>query len=151
MAVVSLRDVVEALDLQSDELQSYLDPDTGEIVTFGQEEAMMAELDDLEDAPDWMKEILPKVKRALQDDRMLELPDQVHIDEWRMMQDFALEEEQCRCRAELDSAVHGAGTFRRFRDAIRRLGLEDSWRRYREAAFEQVAREWLEENQIPYR
>jgi len=54
MAFVSLRDVVEALDLQSDELQSYLDPDTGEIVTFGQEEAMVAELDDWEAAPDWM-------------------------------------------------------------------------------------------------
>jgi hypothetical protein len=151
MPVVSLRDVVEALDLQSDELQSYLDPDTGEIVTFSDEEAMMAECDDWDDAPEWMKEFLPKVKRALEDDRMLELPDRVHIDEWRMMQDFALEDEQCRCRAELDSAVHGAGAFRRFKDAIQRLGLEDAWYQYREAAFEQVAKEWLEENKIAYR
>ena len=151
MAVVSLRDVVEALDLQSDELQSYLDPETGEIVTFSDEEASMAESDDWEDAPEWMKELLPKVKRALDDDRMLELPDRVHIDEWRMMQDFALEEEHCRCRAELTSAVHGEGAFRRFKDAIRRLGLEAAWYKYREAAFEQVAREWLEENGIQYR
>ncbi|HVO80314.1 MAG TPA: UPF0158 family protein, partial [Terriglobales bacterium] len=100
---------------------------------------------------EWMREFLPKVKRALEDDRMLELPDQVHIDEWRMMQDFALEDEQCRCRAELDSAVHGAGAFRRFKDAVRRLGLEDAWFQYRAAAFEQVAREWLEENGIQYR
>ncbi|MFZ1134534.1 MAG: UPF0158 family protein [Candidatus Korobacteraceae bacterium] len=151
MAVVSLRDVVEALDLQSDELQSYLDPDTGEIITFSDEEAGIAERGEWTNAPQWMQEHLPKVKRALEDDRMLELPDQVHIDEWRMMQEFALEDEQCRCRAELDSAVHGAGAFRRFKDAIRRLGLEDSWNHYREAAFEQVAREWLEENGIAYR
>ena len=151
MAVVSLRDVVEALDLQSDELQSYLDPDTGEIVTFSEEEAQIAESDDWEDAPEWMREFLPKVKRALEDDRMLELPDRVHIDEWRMMQDFAEEQEQCRCRPELLSAVHGAGAFRRFKDTIQRLGLEDSWYQYREAAFEQVAKEWLEENKIPYR
>jgi len=151
MPVVSLRDVVEALDLQSDELQSFLDPDTGEIITFSDEEASIAESDDWEDAPEWMREFLPKVKRALEDERMLELPDQVHIDEWRMMQDFALEDEQCRCRAELDSAVHGAGAFRRFKDAVRRLGLEDAWFRYRAAAFEQVAREWLDENGIEYR
>jgi hypothetical protein len=151
MPVVSLRDVVEALDLQSDELRSCLDADTGEIVTFSEEEASFAESDDWEDAPEWMKEFLPKVKRALEDDRMLELPDRVHIDEWRMMQDFVEEQEQCKCRPELLSAVHGSGAFRRFKDAIRRLGLEDSWYRYREAAFEQVAKDWLEENKIPYR
>jgi len=151
MPVISLRDVVEALDLQSDELRSCLDPDTGEIVTFSEEEASFAESDDWEDAPEWMKEFLPKVKRALEDDRMLELPERVHIDEWRMMQNFADEKEQCRCRPELLSAVHGPGAFRHFKNAIRRLGLEDSWYQYREAAFEQVAKEWLEENKIPYR
>jgi hypothetical protein len=97
-----------------------------------------------------MQEQLPKIKRALEDDRILELPDRAHIDEWRMMQDFAREEEQCPCRAELESAVHGAGAFRRFRDAVRRLGLEDKWFRYREAEYERVARKWLEENKIPY-
>ena len=151
MPVVSLRDVVEALDLESDELHSCLDPDTGEIVTFNEEEARIAESGKWDTAPQWMQEYLPKVKRALEDDRMLELPDRAHIDEWRMMQDFAEEQEQCPCRPELLSAIHGSGAFRHFRDAIQRLGLQDSWYRYRQAAFERVAREWLEGNQIPYR
>lgn len=151
MPVVSLRDVVEALDLQSDELHSLLDPQTGEIITFNEEEASIAESGEWDDAPEWMQEYLPKVKRALEDDRMLELPDRVHIDEWRMMQEFAEEQEECRCRPELLSVIHGSGAFRRFKDAIQRFGLEDAWFRYREAAFEQVAKEWLEENKIPYR
>jgi len=150
MKAVSLRDVVEALDLQSDELRSYLDPDTGEIITFNDEEVSVVQRGDWENAPAWMQEQLPKIKRALEDDRILELPDRAHIDEWRMMQDFAREEEQCPCRSELESAVHGAGAFRRFRDAVRRLGLEDKWFRYREAEYERVARKWLEENKIPY-
>jgi Uncharacterised protein family (UPF0158) len=151
MAVVSLRDVVEALDLQSDELQSYLDPDTGEIITFNDEEARLAESGEWSTAPAWMQEHLPKVKRALENDRVLELPDQVHIDEWRMMQEFAEGEEQCRFRADLTLAVNGTGAFRRFKDAIRRLGVEESWFRYREEAFTQVAKDWLEENGIAYR
>jgi hypothetical protein len=151
MTVVRLREVVEALDLESDELHSCLDRDTGEIVTYNEEEARLAESGKWETAPAWMQEYLPKVKRALEDDRMLELPDRVHIDEWRMMQEFAENQEQCRCRPELLSTIYGAGAFRNFKDAIQRLGLEDSWFRYRQAAFEQVAREWLEENQIPYR
>jgi hypothetical protein len=150
MKPVSLRDVVEALDLQSDELHSCLDPDTGEIITFNEEEMGIAQHGNWANAPAWMQEQLPKIKRALEDDRILELPDRAHIDEWHMMQDFALEEEQCPCRSELESAVHGSGAFHRFGNAVRRLGLEDKWFRYREAEYERVAREWLEENKIPY-
>jgi hypothetical protein len=151
MPVVSLRDVVEALDLQSDELRSCLDPDTGEIVTFNEEEARIAESAEWDTAPAWMLERLPKVKRALENDRMLELPDRAHIDEWRMMQDFAAEQEECRCNPELSSAIHGSGAFRRFKNVIQQLGLENAWYRYREAAFERVAKDWLEEHGIPYR
>ena len=149
--MVSLREVVEALDLQSDELRSYLDPETGEITTFNAEEANVARGGDWESAPDWIKPQLPKIKRALEDGRMLALPDRIHIDEWRMMQDYVMEDEQCACRAELSSAVHGDGALRRFRDAIQRLGLEESWHRYRDAEYERVAREWLEERGIAYR
>ena len=150
MKSVSLRDIVEALDLQSDELHSCLDPSTGEIITFNDEEISIVQRGNWESAPAWMQEQLPKIKRALEDDRILELPDRAHIDEWRMMQHFVVEEEQCRCGSELESAVHGEGAFRRFRDTIRRLGVEDKWLRYREVEYERVAREWLEENKIPY-
>jgi hypothetical protein len=151
MPVVSLRDVVEALDLESDELHSRLDPDTGEIVTFNEEEARIASSGQWDTAPAWMQESLPKVKRALEHDRMLQLPDRAHIDEWRMMQDFAEAQEQCQCRPELLSAIHGANAFRLFKTAVQRHGLEDSWRQYREAEYERVARNWLDEKGIAYR
>ncbi len=151
MAVILLRDVVEALDLQSDELTSYLDPDTGEILTFNQEEASIASGDRWDHAPEWMRESLPKIRRALEDDRMLELPDRVHIDEWRMMQDFAEAQQACECRAELQDAVHGAGAFRLFRRTIQRFGLEESWYAFRNQCMERVARQWLEENNLKYR
>jgi len=150
-AVISLRDVIEALDLQSDELSSYLDPDSGEIITFNQEEASIAEGDNWDDAPNWMRESLPKIKRALQDDRMLPLPDRVHIDEWRMMQDFADAQCDCNVRAKLVDAAHGAGALRLFRRTIDQLGIEEMWHQYRNKAMESVAREWLEDNNLRYR
>jgi len=148
--VVSLAAVAEALDLQSDEMRSCLDPETGEIITFNEELAGIAERGNWERQPEWMQELLPKIKRALEDDRVLELPDRIHIDEWQMMQDFAEEEAQCHCRADLVWASHGPGAFRGFKEAIRRLGVEQDWYRYREAAYRRVAQEWLEENNIPY-
>jgi len=150
-AVISLRDVVEALDLQSDELSSYLDPNSGEIVTFNEEQAGIAERGDWGNAPDWMRELLPKIKRALEDERMLPLPDRAHIDEWRMMQDFADQQEDCHCKVALSGAVHGSGAFPRFRRAIEQLGIEQQWYRYRDKAYELVARDWLEENKLKYR
>lgn len=149
--VISLRDVVEALDLQSDELSSHLDPDSGEIITFNDEEADIAESDSWEEAPDWMRELLPKIKRALEDDRMLPLPDRVHIDEWRMMQDFADEQRDCNVRAQLVDTVHGPGAFRLFRRTIQQLEMEEVWRQYRDRAMEDVARQWLEDNNLKYR
>ena len=150
-AVISLREVVEALDLQSDELSSYLDPDSGEIITFNEEEAGIATRGDWARAPDWMRPFLPKIKRALEDDRILAFPDRVHIDEWRMMQDFADQPDNCHCRVALSDAVHGSGAFRLFRRTIQQLGIEEQWRRYREKAMERVARDWLEENGLKYR
>lgn len=151
MPTVLLQTIVEAFDLQSEELRSYVDLRTGEIVTFNQEQANLAERGEWDKAPAWTRDSLPQIKRALQGDQMLRLPDRIHIDEWRMMQDFALGEEQCGCRAELESAVHGASASRRFREAIQRLGLEDSWFHYRQAEYERIAKEWLEANRIPFR
>lgn len=151
MPTVSLQTIVEALDLQSDELRSYVDLKTGAIITFNQEQASFAQRGEWDKAPAWMRDTLPQIKRALEGDQMLGLPDRVHIDEWHMMQNFALGEEQCECRAELESAVHGASASRRFGEAIQRLGLEDSWLHYRQAEYERLAREWLEANRISYR
>ena len=60
-AVISLRDVVEALDLQSDELSSYLDPESGEIITFNAEEASIARSADWANAPNCVASSMVRV------------------------------------------------------------------------------------------
>ena len=37
-----------------------------------------------------------------------------------------------------------------FKDTVRRLGIEEAWFAFREAAFEDIARDWLESHGIPY-
>jgi hypothetical protein len=51
---------------------------------------------------------------------------------------------------ELDAAIHGPVAFRRFKDAVHRLGITDEWYRFREAALEEIAIEFLEEHGIAY-
>jgi len=149
---VSIRDVVEAIDLPNNDWQSYLNADTGEIVTVTDEDRRLVEHDeDADDLPDWQRDMLPKVRQALESDRFLELPGSFEIHEWSIMEDFGASLASEQLRGEVLDALRGRGAFRMFRSTIQRLGIEKDWYRHRDSAFERIAREWLEANGVPYR
>ena len=148
---IKLRDVVEAMDLPNQEWHSYMHHDTGEIVTVTDEECRLVEDDaNPDDVPGWQRETLSKAREALESDRFLALPDSFEIHEWSIMERFAQGQSGDRPVEELLDALHGRGAFRMFRSAIRRLGVEDEWYRFRESAFEAIARDWLEDQGIAY-
>lgn len=149
--VISLREVIEAMEAANEECASYLDPETGEIITVTEEERELVEEESLEDVPEWQREMLPKIRAALESDRFLELPDRFDIHEWSIMDEFSRAQGNERIRQELADAIHGAGAFRIFRSAIRRLGLEKSWHQFRDEAVAEIARNWLEEHKLPYK
>jgi hypothetical protein len=47
-------------------------------------------------------------------------------------------------------AISGRGAFRRFKDEVRRLGLEAQWYAWHDDAYRRKAIEWCEENGIEY-
>ena len=149
---VSIRDVVDAIDLPNNDWHSYLNVDTGEIVTVTDEDRRLSEDDeDPNDLPEWQREVLPKVRAALESDRFLELPGSFEIHEWSIMEEFAASLTSERLRGEVLEALRGRGAFRIFRSSIKRLGIEKDWHRHRDSAFERIATEWLEANGVPFR
>ncbi|MEI8190192.1 MAG: UPF0158 family protein [candidate division NC10 bacterium] len=68
-----------------------------------------------------------------------------------MMERFSQERANPEERAKLVRAVHGSGAFRRFKEIIRRLDIEEEWYRFHAAALEIIAKEWLEAHGIAYR
>ncbi len=148
--VISLREIIAALEAASDDCTSYLDPETGEIVVVTEEERALAEDPCWEEAPAWQREMMPKIRAALESDRFLELPDRFDIHEWSIMERFSRAQNIEQIRGELLNAIRGAGAFRAFRSAIRRLGLEQSWYQFRDEALAEVARSWLEEHKLQY-
>jgi hypothetical protein len=149
-AVISLRAVVEAMEVSSEDCVSYLDPDTGEILVVTEEERHLVEDESLEDVPEWQREMLPKIRAALESDRFLELPDRFDVHEWSIMEEFSRAQPRPPIQQDLLDAIHGTGAFRTFRSAIRRLGVEQSWYQFREKTLEEIARQWLEEHKLPY-
>ena len=149
--VISLSEVISALEDASDDSTSYLDPETGEIILVTEEERALAEDDPEEEIPPWQRELMPKIRAALEGDRWLELPDRFDIHEWSIMERFSRAQNGERIRSQLLNAIHGAGAFHHFKNSIRGLGLEQSWYRFRDEALADIARSWLEEHNLQYR
>ena len=147
--VLSLREVISALEAVSDDSASYLDPETGEILLVTDDERALVEDGGEEAAPAWQRELIPKIRAALEDDHWLELPDHFDIHEWSIMERFS-QAQNLRIRSELLNLIHGAGAFRSFRSAIRAVGLEQSWYQFRDEALADIARQWLDEHNLQY-
>ena len=58
-----------------------------------------------------------------------------------------LPEGEIRCR--LERAIHGKGAFRYIRDTVEDAGLLERWYGFRDGFFEDAAREWCEDNDVP--
>jgi hypothetical protein len=152
MAVtVSLSDVTEQMDLTTDEATAYINRKTGELITLTHEEFALAEdPDEAESAPQWQKELLPKAREVLASEDYIPLPSKFEIHEWSIMERFARSLTDAAVSDELDAALHGRGAFRRFKDAVHRLGIVDEWYRFRDVALEEITIEFLEAHGIAY-
>ncbi len=135
------------------EWTSYLNRKTVEIVTVTDEGRHLAEDEDLDeqDLPEWQRENLPKVREALESSDFVALPDKFDIHEWAIMERFSSSQACAAWRDELLDAIHGRGAFRSFRSAIRRLGIEDDWFRFRQSEFEAIAKDWLKAHDVSFR
>jgi len=149
--IVSLRDVINEMDVFSDEHPAYVNRKTGELITLTHDELALAEdPETAEDAPQWQQELLPKAREVLESEDFLPLPSKFEIHEWSIMERFAQSLTDPTESDELLDAIHRRGAFRRFKDALRRLERTEEWYRYREAALEEIAIEFLEANEIAY-
>lgn len=145
MAVtVSIKEVVGALETASDEMSSYVNRATGQVVTVSHEDLRLAEEDPRSDMPTWQQEVVAEARRIIESDDWLELPNKFDIHEWQIMNDFAASLAADAERASVADAIHGNGAFRNFKATIRRLGIEAAWFAYKTAALETIARDWLE-------
>jgi hypothetical protein len=141
---VNLKDILEGMEFQSDEVTAYLHRPTARVILISDEALQAAE--EGAGAEAGVEEFELAEARAILTggDDYLPLPDRFEIDEYRMMERFASGVADPAAQAELADAVRGRGAFRRFKDAVHRLGLAEEWYRYRDRSYEDVARAWCE-------
>jgi hypothetical protein len=148
---VKLSEIVDEMSMSGDEISTYLNRVTGEMVTVTAGEKRAAEdPEDWDDLPGWQQEVMPKVKEALESEDYVKLPGEYEIHEWSIMEQFAHSVDDEEASDELLTALHGRGAFRYFKDTVRRLGIQQDWYRFRDEAFREIARDWLRAHGIPF-
>ncbi|MGH7801737.1 MAG: UPF0158 family protein [Nitrososphaerales archaeon] len=148
---VKLSEIILGMESQSDEMHSYLDIKTGEVVTVSDEEFSAANNNEpLENFPEWQRENIELAREILEPDDYLQLPDKFEINEYHILEKFCLSINDEELREQMYYSIKGSGAFRRFKENIRKCGIEDDWYRFRDAKMKEVAMEWCEYHKVPY-
>jgi hypothetical protein len=145
-AKVSLNQVIEALELASDEMSWFVSKQTGQVVMVSHEAMGLAEDDSKTDLADWQEEEVHTARDVLESTDWLGLPSKFDVHEWEIMSRFGQSLSVPAQREEVMDAIHGSGAFRQFKSTIRRLRLDDTWSSFRNSAFEDMARSWLNDH-----
>jgi hypothetical protein len=152
--LVKLSEIVEGMEFQSDQIESYLERATGRVVTISQEDMEAAEDEDsVEDCPDWQRENILIAQKILDSGNAeyLKLPSTWDIHEYEIMERFIEAIEDETISDALYHAIKGKSAFRRFKDAICDCGVREQWFKYRENAYKEIAIDWCRENQVDYK
>lgn len=145
---VKLRDLIDTIEFYSEESQSFIDLRANQICIISESALSYAE-DGYEDYPDWQKEEVEYAKAYLEDEKnFILLPSQQDADEFSMMEGFISEVSSESDQEHLFRALQGKGAFRRFKDSVITLGIENSWYQFRDERYKQFALEWCDENGI---
>ncbi len=156
MAVfVSLRDLVDELQMLSNESNVYLNKFTGKVITITddefEDESEVANEEHGDEDSDLELEFFQEAKKALAlDDEYLKLPGKFDIDEYEIMERFCLSIPDGKVSDVLLGKIKGSGAFRRFKDTIYQYGIEKDWFKYRDDAYKEIAIVWLESHGFAY-
>jgi hypothetical protein len=134
---VKLQDVLEAMDFTSPETEYYYSTKTEEVLMIF--DGMVNGDDD--------PELIEEIENGFIED-YIPLPGQYDINEYSMMENYIYELPEGKSKDELEHVIRGRGAYRRFKDKLYELGLEQKWYKYRDDAYEKVARDWCERNKI---
>lgn len=157
MMSIKLQYIVDEIESQMDEDNKYLNIQTGQVICINSEDIRIAEEsetdDNLSEYPIWQQ---TSIKQAIDlltncfNDKYIALPNIQDINEYNIIEEFCGSVQNHQIRDSLFVAIQGSGAFRKYKDAIYRYGIEDSWYKFRNEAFIKIAIKWCERNKISY-
>ena len=130
---IKINELVEALDIQSEFLQFFIDSKTGEIMTLTKEE---------------IEEKDPLAQKLLKEKRYLPLPKD--LDKKQIILEFTKDIEDEELRGSSEAGIDEAEAFARFNVAAHFYQIENRWLPFVEEKLRKVAREFCEKHKLPF-
>ncbi|MDQ0193263.1 UPF0158 family protein [Paenibacillus wynnii] len=149
---INLQDIIDGLEMQIDGTSTYLNLKTGEVISVSDEDVRSAEEDESFDhLPDWKQEDIKFAIDVLDNfDDYRELPTKFEINEYKLLEDFCYEVKDLGNRETLFDAIRGRGAFRRFKDRVNEMGIEQEWYIFRDEQYKQIAINWCKDHNLKY-
>lgn len=151
---VKLEDIIDGMEMQFEGTRTFCHMKTGEVISVSKDDLRKAEEiedEEIEKLRDWEQEnirVAIDVVEYFED--YAELPTTFEINEYDMMEQFCFTVKNPRTEQQLLDAIRGKGAFRRFKDSVLRLGIEEDWYSFRQECYKQKAIDWCREHELEY-
>jgi hypothetical protein len=127
-----IKTIADEMDIQSEEMETYLDLETGETIMIIDEIYVGV----MEDQPS---------KEEMEDnpERYRLIPAISSREGWQFMADFADKVADRSLHSQFANALNRKGAFRNFRDVLDEVDLLEEWYAYKNGRLLERAEEWL--------
>ena len=132
---VKLSEIINAIEMMNEYSECFLDMETGEIEWIDDMTMTQKEKDEICD--------------RLDEHGFYRLPTSYDIHEYDIMESF-VDTLSGPAYEKLARAIQGRGAFRRFKDTVYDLRIDQKWYDYQAKAYKRIATRWCEENDIEY-
>lgn len=132
---VKLSDIIDAIEMTDQYSEYFLDKETGNVEWVSDMAMTQEEQEEVYD--------------RLDEHGFYRLPTSFDIHDYDIMEEFVYTLSGS-ARDKLASAIQGKGAFRRFKDTVIRLGIDQEWYDFQSAEYKRKAARWCEDNGIEY-
>lgn len=156
MIKVKLDKIVDELQMRFMDTTVYYNRITGEILNVNDADFRIVEDDDFEDDietyPEWQKEHLKEVYNLMYKDidNYIVLPNNFDVRDSDIMEDFIETVKNENKRQQLEQCMWQKGMYRKFKDKLLQIGLEEQYCKFYDERLKEIAIEWCEENNLEY-
>lgn len=152
---LSLQTVVNEFVRAGDDETTFLIRASGAFVTLSDELLAILESkepveDVIDDDTPFSETQLKGLRKGLKTKSLLQLPSKAETKEFLLRERFCHELPDGEAKEQMLKVLRGQTGFRSFDGAVQRLGIDESWRRLRDAEFAKIAVAWLRKHGIEF-
>lgn len=157
MEKVNIQKIVDELQMRFMDSTVYYNKITGETLNVQDDDFRIVEDDDFENNiqnyPEWQREHLKEVYDLLYNDvdNYIALPNNFEIKDSDIMEEFIETVSNNNKRIQLENCMWQKGMYRKFKDKLIEIGLENEYYKFYDEKLKEIAIEWCNDNKLEYK